>query len=451
MSTPDIPKICQNAATAFSTFRHTPHEERAELLERLAEALEAARTELVTLAMYESRLPEPRLQGELGRTTGQIRMFAQDLREGRWSAIEEIAALPDRQPLPRPALRRRWLPVGPVAVFGASNFPFAFGSLGGDTASALAAGCSVVIKANPAHERLAARLQELAGTVLPDGVLQTVFGSNEVGAALVQDPHIAAVGFTGSQAGGRALMDLAAARPEPIPVFAEMGSVNPVFLLPGALQERCEALAQGYVASLTMGVGQFCTNPGVVIGLDSPEWEQFGERVTELLRSVSAGAMLTDGIAQRYWSQVQAFPGEPLLRPETPGAPALFSAPLGAVAEKPGLLEECFGPSGVLLSASDGEEMLAFARSMPGQLTATLHAEETDRAEAVLLATELEMRVGRLVWNGWPTGVEVCGPMHHGGPYPASSNGAFTSVGNHAIERWLRPFCEQNWPWDAGV
>lgn len=431
------------AVAAFPNMAAEGTAARVARLRALAEALEANRAELVRLARAESHLPRARLEGELTRTIGQYTMFAADLESGIWDAVESVEALPDRAPIPRPALLRRWIPVGPVAIFGASNFPFAFGSLGGDTASALAAGCPVLCKANPAHPELARRLQEIAGPLAGEGVFQTVFGGAEVGAALVQARAVTAVGFTGSLAAGRALMDLAAARPVPIPVYAEMGSVNPVFLLPGALTTDPTGLAAAYVGSLTLGVGQFCTNPGVVIGVQGPDWSAFSAEVLNLLRPMEGQPMLSEAIGARYLASVAEFRGEPLLRASSVGQPSLFAARLEMSSE---LLEECFGPSGVLLTAESAAELAMFAESLPGQLTATIHAAPEDRSLAEDLAQALQFRVGRLVWNGWPTGVEVCGPMHHSGPYPASSNVRETSVGNHAIRRWLRPLCEQNRP-----
>jgi NADP-dependent aldehyde dehydrogenase len=427
----------------------------AELLELIASKLAEREADIVPLASAESNLPIARLTGELGRTTSQLRMFAADIRDGKWVDRRVVEAIPDRQPLPRPKLERSMIPIGPVAVFGASNFPLAFSVAGGDTASALAAGCPVVAKVHPAHPKTS----ELVGSIvssavkeleLPEGTFQTVSGSNEVGAALVSDPHIKGVGFTGSKAVGRLLMDLAAARAEPIPVFAEMGSINPVFMLPGALAERGEALAAGYVQSLTMGVGQFCTNPGVVFGIASTEWEAFCAAVSTGVAAVATGTMLTAGIGEAYCKNAKAissFAGvESAIEPGEAGQPGLARTTLANYLENRELQEEVFGPFGLLVTAVDLEELTWLFPVLDGQLTGTIQYGSVDETMVRELAPLLEERVGRIVFNGFPTGVEVCEGMQHGGPYPASSDVRFTSVGNHAILRWLRPVTYQNAP-----
>ena len=446
---------CQRASEAAPVLKAMKPADLAAFLELIATKLAARESEIVPLASQESNLPIPRLTGELGRTTSQLKMFASDIREGKWVDRRVVDALPDRQPLPRPRLERSMIPIGPVAVFGASNFPLAFSVAGGDTASALAAGCPVVAKVHPAHPKTS----ELVGSIvseavaesgLPVGVFQIVSGSNEVGSALVSDPQIKGVGFTGSKTVGRLLMDLAAARPEPIPVFAEMGSINPVFVLPGALADRGEAVAAGYVQSLTMGVGQFCTNPGVVFGIKSPEWTKFCDDVVAGVGPVATGTMLTPGIGASYCANsgiVSTTEGvESLIKPTEAGQPGLAKTTLANFLENKELREEVFGPFGILVTASSFEELTWLFPVLEGQLTGTIQYGSSDEELVKELVPLLEGRVGRLVFNGFPTGVEVCEGMQHGGPYPASSDVRFTSVGNHAILRWLRPVAYQNAP-----
>lgn len=427
--------------------------QRADLLDAIADELEAIGEDLTELAGLETALPAGRLNGERGRTTGQLRLFASSLRDGL--AQEEIVdgALPDRQPAPRPEIRRRLIPVGPVAVFGASNFPLAFSVAGGDTASALAAGCPVVVKAHPLHpgtSELAAqaiyRAMERTGT--DPRWFSLLHGSVQVGTHLVNHPVVRAVAFTGSHRAGRALFDLANRRPQPIPVFAEMGSINPLFLLPGALAERGDALATGYVESLLMGVGQFCTNPGVVIGIDSPEFTAFQAAVAERLDSAPIGTMLSAGIAANYNQTVDRLNGAVtrLTNREEAQAPRLFATTAKAFAEHDELREECFGPAAIAVTAADVDELLAVVAALDGQLTGSIHLAESDAAITGGLATELGRKVGRLVFNGFPTGVEVGHAMQHGGPYPATTDSRFTSVGTQAIYRFLRPIAIQNAP-----
>jgi alpha-ketoglutaric semialdehyde dehydrogenase len=453
--TESVMTACQRASEAAPVLRALEPAKLADLLDLIASKLAAREADIVPLASSESHLPTARVTGELGRTTGQLRMFANDIREGKWVDRRVVEALPDRAPLPRPALNRSMIPIGPVAVFGASNFPLAFSVAGGDTASALAAGCPVVAKVHPAHPGTS----ELVGSIvseavqesgLPAGVFQLVSGANEVGAALVSDPHIKGVGFTGSRMVGRLLMDLAAKRPEPIPVFAEMGSINPIFMMPGALAERGEALAAGYVQSLTMGVGQFCTNPGVVLGIESPEWEAFCSAASAGITQVATGTMLTPGIGASYSANAgivsDASGVDSLVKPTEPGQPGLAKTTLANFLENRELREEVFGPFGILITASTFEELTWLFPVLEGQLTGTIQYAASDEAMVKELVPLLETRVGRLVFNGFPTGVEVCDGMQHGGPYPASSDVRFTSVGNHSILRWLRPVSYQNAP-----
>ena len=455
---PEIESVlvaCQRASDAAPIMRALEPTKLADLLDLIASKLAAREADIVPLASSESHLPVARITGELGRTTGQLRMFATDVRDGKWVDRRVVEAMPDRAPLPRPRLERSMIPIGPVAVFGASNFPLAFSVAGGDTASALAAGCPVVAKVHPAHPGTS----ELVGSIvseavlemgLPAGVFQIVSGANEVGAALVSDSHIKGVGFTGSKSVGRLLMDLAAKRPDPIPVFAEMGSINPVFMLPGALSERGEALAAGYVQSVTMGVGQFCTNPGVVFGIEGPEWEAFCTAVSTGITQVATGTMLTPGIGASYSATAGIVADsdgvEALVKPSEPGQPGVVRTTLENFLENRELREEVFGPFGILVTASSVEELTWLFPVLEGQLTGTIQYGAVDEALVKELTPLLEGKVGRLVFNGFPTGVEVCEGMQHGGPYPASSDVRFTSVGNHSILRWLRPVTYQNAP-----
>jgi len=408
--------------------------------------------------MAESGLPRPRLEGERGRTTGQLKLFASLLREGSWRDARLDTALPDRQP-PRPDLRMALIGLGPVAVFGSSNFPLAFSVAGGDTASALAAGCPVVVKAHPAHpgtSELVGRaiVRAVEACALPAGVFALLTGAgNTLGQDLVRHPAIQAVGFTGSRAGGLALVALAAARPQPIPVYAEMSSINPVFLLSHALARRGTEIADGFAASLTLGVGQFCTNPGIVLGIGGLPFEQFCERAAAALSDVRPGAMLTPGIAASYQHGVQqltdhadvlglANAGQPAGR----GGAALFVTSGEAFLADRKLADEVFGPASLLIACRDARQMRDVAESLDGQLTATLQMDDDDLDAARVLLPVLERKVGRILVNGFPTGVEVATAMVHGGPFPATSDSRSTSVGTAAIGRFLRPVSYQNLP-----
>jgi NADP-dependent aldehyde dehydrogenase len=389
-------------------------------------------------------------------------MFAQLIREGSWVEARIDLAQPDRQPLPKPDIRRMLIPIGPVAVFGASNFPLAFSVAGGDTASALAAGCPVVVKAHPAHpgtSEMVARAIAVAAekTGMPAGVFSMLHDrGHEVGTALVKHPLTKAVGFTGSLRGGRALFDAAASRPEPIPVYAEMGSTNPVFILPGALRERGEALAEGLKNSVTMGVGQFCTNPGLTIGLAGEDFSKFTAKLGALISEAPSGSMLYPGILTAYEQgvkqlgeiegvqKVQSNHTTELSRTEARAA--MFTTEAGNFLEHRELGEEVFGPSTVVVSCGSKEELEKVASNLEGHLTATIHGTEADLVEFSWLVSILENKVGRLLFNGFPTGVEVCPSMHHGGPYPATTDPRSTSVGTAAISRFARPVSYQNFP-----
>ncbi len=447
------------AAAAFPVFQDVELERRAAFLETVADGLEALGDTLIERAARETGLPVARLIGERGRTVGQLRLFAQEVRQGRWLDVRIDPALPERKPLPRPDLRMRQVGLGPVAVFGASNFPLAFSVAGGDTASAWAAGCPVVVKGHPAHpgtsELVGRAIQEaVAACNLPEGVFSLLAGTtHELGSALVADPRIMAVGFTGSRAGGLALTRIAAARPVPIPVYAEMSAINPVFLLPAALEARAEALAQGFVGSLTMGAGQFCTNPGLVIAIAGPALDRFLTAARSILEGAPAATMLTPGIHGAFAKGVAAFTEQAeLLARGTDGQgahtcrAALFATDAQTFAREPGLAHEVFGASSLIVRCADAAEMLALVQGLEGQLTATLQLDDDDHALARRLLPLLEQRAGRILANGWPTGVEVCHAMVHGGPYPATSDARTTSVGTMAIRRFLRPVCYQDLP-----
>ena len=449
------------AEAAFDTYRVTSPEVRAAFLERIADNIEAIGAELTERGTAETGLPAGRLEGERGRTVGQLRMFAAVVRQGDHLQVRIDPAQPDRKPAARVDIRQRHIPLGPVAVFGASNFPLAFSTAGGDTASALAAGCPVIVKAHNAHPGTAELVgQAVAKAVkdsdLPDGVFSLLFGAGRsVGQALVADPRIKAVGFTGSQAGGIALMKTAAARPEPVPVYAEMSSINPVFVLPGAIADDAAALAGDFVGSLTMGAGQFCTNPGLVFVPEGKTGDAFISAAAGSLSSCAGQTMLTPGIAGAWEEGVKELAtadGVEQVAEGTPGAtenapaPRLFSTTAENFAASPRLQEEVFGAAGLFVRYSDPGELATATENLQGQLTATVHYAPGDEAAARELLPVLERRVGRILFNGWPTGVEVGHAMVHGGPFPATSDPRSTSVGSLAIHRFQRPVSYQNVP-----
>lgn len=456
-----VNRACELAWEAFDTFRQLKPEARAKFLEAIADNILAIGDELLERAHAESGLPIARLTGERGRTVGQLKLFADELRKAGWQGVRIDPAMPDRKPLARADLRLRKIAVGPVAVFGASNFPLAFSVAGGDTAAALAAGCPVVVKGHPAHpgtSELVSRaiVEAVQQCGLPAGVFSIVNGtSNALGSALVAHPYIKAVGFTGSRAGGLALMKIAAERPEPIPVYAEMSSINPVLLLPGALRARGEALGKEFVGSLTLGVGQFCTNPGLVFALDGPELEAFIRSAAAALQGVQPAVMLTAGIHGAYERGVAELLKHQKLTSVARGADsqgkycgraALFSTSAANLDQHPEIAHEVFGASSIIVRAKSEAELAAALEKLEGQLTATLHVTPEDTALAKRLLPILERKVGRVLANGWPTGVEVAHAMVHGGPFPATSDGRSTSVGTLAIERFLRPVCYQDLP-----
>jgi len=448
------------AVDANWAFRDTSREERAALLEQIAAEIEALGDPLLERAHAETALPMPRLSMERGRTVGQLRMFAAVLRDGTYVAAHIDHAQPDREPIPRPDVRRMLQPMGPVAVFGASNFPLAFSVAGGDTASALAAGCPVVVKGHPAHpgtSELAGRAIQAAvqSRDLAAGTFSLLHGASpDLGRMLVEHPSTCAVGFTGSLGGGKALFDLAVRRPEPIPVYAEMGSTNPTFLLPGAVAERGAAIAAGLQQSVTVGVGQFCTNPGLVVAVDDAATQDLLEQLAGLMNQAPAGTMLHAGIARGYQDGIarfEAVAGVERLAPAKPAAadgceakPVVFTTDATTFLSNPMLREELFGPSTIVVRCGTVDEMLQVADNLSGQLTATVHgtAQELDAHRG--LVSRLADKAGRLVMNGFSTGVELCAAMHHGGPFPATTAPQTTSVGSTAIQRFLRPVCYQD-------
>lgn len=454
----EIDRAVKAAEAAFASYGYSSREERAAFLEAIAEEIEARGDRITEIGSRESGLPAARLEGERGRTSGQLRLFATHIRDGAYLDRRHAAALPDRQPAPRPDLRLVQRPIGPVGVFGASNFPLAFSTAGGDTASALAAGCPVVVKGHPGHPGTAeivaeAILAAIEKTGQHPGVFSLVqSNSNEAGEALVTHPLIQAIGFTGSLKGGRALFDLANRRDEPIPFFGELGSVNPVFVLSEAARTRGDAIAEGWAGSLSLGVGQFCTNPGVLV-IEDGAADGFEKVATAALEKVGPQTMLTEGIANAYRAGSGRLSGtksvRQLLASSASGrnaAPELLVTNGETFLAEPDLAEEVFGPLGIVVRVKDEDEMLAVASNLKGQLTCTLQMEEADTDTAAKLVPILERKAGRLLANGFPTGVEVADAMMHGGPYPASTNSSTTSVGTLAIRRFLRPVAYQNMP-----
>jgi 2,5-dioxopentanoate dehydrogenase len=465
-TTEDLAAAAKLAEEAFPVFAALCGRERAAFLRKIAEEIAQDSAAIIERANLETGLPLPRLQGELARTTGQLKLFAEVLEEGSWVDARIDHADRERKPLPKPDLRSMLRPLGPVAVFGASNFPLAYSVAGGDTASAFAAGNPVIVKAHPAHPGTSeivgrAVLRAVAASGLPAGVFALLFDAGiNVGVALVQHPAVKAVGFTGSASGGQALMRLASARPEPIPCYAEMGSTNPIFILPGAMRERCAAIAQGLQTSFTLGSGQFCTKPGLVF---TPKHEN-----TEFLATLQTGVdtlgqygMLTSGIAAKYKSAVQERINEGTAQPiagnknisvsvtDTNSAktsPIVFGISLEDFAQDSTLEEEIFGPTTLLIHYGNPDDLLTAARNLHGHLTATIHGTEEDLANAGELIRILETKAGRILFNGYPTGVEVCHAMVHGGPFPATSDGRSTSVGPRAMLRFTRPVCYQDLP-----
>ena len=447
-----------DAAVAASRHRPRPSaSQRATWLEAVAEALEAAGPSLLPVASQETAIAQARLRGELNRTSNQLRLFAQVCRDGGYLEAVLDSADPSLTP-PRPDLRRMLAPLGPVAVFAAGNFPFAFSVAGGDTASALAAGCPVVVKAHPGHPRLSAATATVVADALraagaPAGMFALVHGT-DTGTALVQDPRVKAVGFTGSLRGGRALFGLATSRPDPIPFYGELGSLNPVYVTADAAAARAEPIARGFVDSYTLGSGQLCTKPGLVV---TPAGSGMAERAADLAAQVSPGSMLNESTVRTFAKRMDAWSSTPGVRfvVETDTGPQAdqdgLARVLLAVTDVPtllshrGLSEEAFGPASLIVEYEGAEQLLALARSLPGTLTASIFAEGTEGELEELTSIALE-QAGRVLWNGWPTGVAVAWSMHHGGPWPATTSPLHTSVGATAIRRWLRPITFQDWP-----
>ncbi len=447
------------AEEAFLSFGYSSAQVRADFLNAIADEIEARGDAITEIGTQETGLPEMRLNGERGRTTGQLRLFAEHILKGDYLDRRHDGALPDRAPLPRPDIKMMQRPIGPVAVFGASNFPLAFSTAGGDTAAALAAGCPVIVKGHSAHPGTAEIVaQAIDAAVKSQNLHPGVFsmiqgGRRDVGQALVQHPLIKAVGFTGSLFGGRALFDLCAQRPEPIPFFGELGSVNPMFMLPNAVAARGNDIAAGWAGSLTMGAGQFCTNPGIVVVTEGADADAFVAAASAALEPIGAQTMLTDGIAESYREgrdRIAASSGVQSVLSSTcdmrNATPYLFTVSGKEWLANEVLGEEVFGPLGLVVTVTDADEMQAVANSLQGQLTCTLHMDDSDTDQAKSLMPILERKAGRVLANGFPTGVEVCDSMVHGGPYPASTNFGATSVGTLSIRRFLRPVSYQNIP-----
>lgn len=462
----EIDQAMRLAEEAFHENRGRSPEERAALLDCIADEIEALGDVLVDRVLAETALPEGRIRGERGRTTGQLRLFAEVVREGSWVEARIDRALPDRKPAPKPDLRRMLLPIGPVVVFGASNFPLAFSVAGGDTASALAAGCPVIVKAHPAHpgtsEMVAVAIRNaVESSGFHPGTFSMIHAVKpEMSLELVRHPLTRAVGFTGSLRAGRAIFDAAAARPVPIPVYAEMGSVNPVFVLPGALNERSDVISKGLVESVTQGAGQFCTNPGLVFGQEGAALQHFIEQIEHQISQTPVFTMLNSGIRARfdegvkYWSETSGVRMVGTGTAEdgssaTPVRAAVFTTDTAAFEANPHLHEEVFGPASLVVRCGSPRELERVALNLPGNLTATLHGTEEDLREYAGLIRILENKVGRIIFNGFPTGVEVCPSMHHGGPYPATTDVRTTSVGTAAIYRFARPIAYQGFPQEA--
>lgn len=456
-TTDEVNKAVEKAHDAFAIYSKFSGERKASFLDAIATEMEVLSTELIERATLESGLPNGRFQGELGRTTGQLRLFASLLRDGNWVEAVIDSALPDRAPAPRPDLRKMLTAVGPVVVFGASNFPLAFSTAGGDTASALASGCPVIVKAHNSHlgvnDLVAGAINRAAQkTNMPDGVFSSLNDNGfEVGQTLVMHKHVKSVAFTGSYKGGKALYDLAQTRKEPIPVFAEMGSINPVILLENKLQEDANGLATTYAGSITLGVGQFCTNPGLLIGIKSDALSQFSKNLSTQLDSIESGIMLNEQIGENFVNSRQKTLTEKdvlLTTKESSnrGLPTLATTSAKNFIENPNLHHEIFGPFSILVECEDQDQLTQVVKALEGQLTGTIMGTLADLNSNVALINLLEHKVGRLVFNAAPTGVEVCHAMNHGGPFPSTTDSRFTSVGTGAIKRFVRPICYQSMP-----
>jgi NADP-dependent aldehyde dehydrogenase len=457
----EVNKACEKAAAAFQVYRKKSGVEKAVFLEAIAEEIKAWGDQLIEICCTETALPKARIEGERGRTVNQLLLFANMLREGSWLDARIETADPARTPLPKPDIRYMHVGLGPVVVFGASNFPLAFSVAGGDTASALAAGCPVIVKvhsAHPATGELVGRAIQTAAkkTGMPDGVFSMLHGDGSVvGMQLVKHKHIKAVGLTGSFTAGKALFDAAVKRDVPIPVYAEMGSTNPVFILPEAMRVNKEKIAQGYAASVTLGVGQFCTNPGLLLYQNGEGANEFTQQIKVEFEKTSGGAMLTETIFRSYGDGIAHHASQQEIDVLANGIrvdgvnrahPVLFKTTGNVLASHHELSEEIFGPTSVVVEMKSKAEVLAAARNLSGHLTATVHGTESDLIEYQELLHILEQKVGRIVINGFPTGVEVCHAMVHGGPYPSTTDGRSTSVGTASIFRFTRAVCYQGLP-----
>jgi len=450
------------ATIAFKNYRVLHKDKKAAFLNAIADEITNIGEVLVSRASAESGLPLARLQGELGRTTGQLRLFANLVAEGSWVDAVIDTAMPERQPLPRPDIRKMLVPIGPVVVFGASNFPLAFSVAGGDTASALASGCPVIVKAHPAHYGTSALVGEaivkaVEKTGMPKGVFSLLFDDGySIGSALVLHPQTKAVTFTGSYHGGMALVKLAQERKQPIPVFVEMGSINPIVLLPNAIKNKAEELAKKYAASITLGAGQFCTNPGLMLAISSAELETFKQVLTDEISKVPSATMLTEGIAKNYAklsTEITAEDGVELIAASAVKNESLQNQSEARIAyvdaakfiQNPKLHEEIFGPYSLLVVSKDIAELEKVIAVLEGQLTVTIMADSNELQQYQSLVHQLTDKTGRIILNGVPTGVEVCAAMQHGGPFPATNDSRFTSVGSSAIYRFVRPLAYQDW------
>jgi 2,5-dioxopentanoate dehydrogenase len=452
--------VMREAWKAFPVYRNISLKERAAFMKAIAVELEACGDQLIQTAMQETNLPEARLRGERARTIFQLNSYAAACERGEWMDIRIDTAIPDKTP-PKPGIRKMQTALGPVVVFGASNFPFAYSTAGGDTACALAAGCPVIVKAHPAHAQTselvaAAILKAATDCHMPAGVFAHVHGEAQaIGEALVKHPFTKAVGFTGSYGGGKQLFDWGNQRKEPIPVFAEMGSVNPVFLLPEKLKADADAVAKMYAGSITLGVGQFCTNPGILIGIKGQDLNRFMDTLTAEIKNIPAAKMLHEGIAKSFGEKknkaVKESGVEVLAEVEnrdikTSAAPVITTVSGKDFLSNATLHEEVFGPYSIIVQCSDMHEMIAVAKNLEGQLTSTLMATEADILKNNELVESVKNICGRFILNSVPTGVEVCLSMHHGGPFPATTDSRFTSVGADGIKRFARPVAYQNWP-----
>jgi 2,5-dioxopentanoate dehydrogenase len=457
----EVNRAAEKAAGAFQVYRKKSGMEKADFLETIATEITALGDTLLELCCLETALPKGRIQGECARTVNQLKLFSSLLREGSWVDARIETADPTRTPIAKPDIRYFEIALGPVVVFGASNFPLAFSVAGGDTASALAAGCPVIVKAHSAHpataEMVGKAIQKAAQICnMPDGVFSLLHGDGKtVGVELVRHPEVRAVGLTGSFTAGKTLFDIAAKRPVPIPVYAEMGSTNPVFILPQAMQQRKEQIAQGFAASVTLGVGQFCTNPGLLIHQKHKESDEFIHQLEQVFSKSTGGVMLTEGIYNAYQKGVshhdalegiQQFATGTVSSEINTARPVLFRTNAETFLKTPALEEEIFGPASVVVEAQTSQALIEIARNLSGHLTATVHGTEEELADYQELFDVLELKAGRVIVNGFPTGVEVCHAMVHGGPFPATTDGRSTSVGTAAIHRFTRPVCYQHMP-----